>query len=661
MPMSNNLQQEPHRPRDSRASRTPNAADPSCTAHQQDSLREPHAPGATPQNHEKGFPVLSDVLCLLQTKKLLKRSSVSPKEARSLKVRGASADSRNVTPGNIFICKGSAFKPAYVAQALERGAVAIICGSQWESAVQEEIENAETPASAQLQPQLQPQPQAQPQPLPQLQPQPQCQDKTPRKVPLLVVDGMRRAMAEVSALAWGYPNQGLRIIGVTGTKGKSTTTSMVKALLDAITGDTSQTAYLGTHHIFNGKETHETPNTTPEPPDLWRTLYEAASNGCTYVVMEVSSQALKYERTHGLSFDVACFLNIGTDHISDVEHPTFEDYLQSKLRIFNQTRKVVLNIDTAHFREVETYLQEHLGFQKQETLPGASFLGFPQDETYENVPTLPEENTGAMASQTAKAATPMLSVPLTTVSLVNHEADYYASDITVENDTRQSMCFTLHTPTFAQTLTLGMSGEHNVLDAVAALAIIGNLDIPDAKQKTAAESVLPHMNIPGRMEIISSPDNCIVGVVDYAHNDISFETFFNTIKKNYPDAYVIALFGVSGGKALNRYQDLPRVASQYAHFLFLTSDEPGDVDPHLLLDEMEKGVAAGVSYAKEADRERAVDLAYAKAQELIKKGEATQVVICALGKGDETSMEVGGKTVSIEPDLPHLKRLLSQN
>lgn len=611
-----------------------------CTSYH--SLRQQSAASSFSQQQEKGFPVLSDVLCLLQAKDFLKGSSLSFKEARSLRVRGASADSRNVAPGNIFICKGAAFKPSFAVQAVARGAVAILCSSQWEIPVKEELAKAPTQSSKQVSDQNNKQTHSQANP------------------PLIVVSDMRVAMAEVSALAWGYPNQGLCIIGVTGTKGKSTTTSLVKALLDVITGDASQTAYLGTHHIFNGKETHATVNTTPEPPDLWRTLFEAESNGCKYVVMEVSSQALKYGRTHGLAFDVACFLNIGTDHISDVEHPTFEDYLQSKLRIFDQAKRVVLNIDTDYLLEVENYLQEHFTHQIPDGFGGAPLFPLSHEDVSPTAKPTLGEAFGARTKQRAECSAATSLLPLYTVSLANPEANYYASDISVLSNARQSMHFTFHAPTYSQKLTLGMSGECNVLDAIGALAITGALNIPEAAQKEAAKTVFPRVRVPGRMEIISSPDKRIIGVVDYAHNDLSFETFFHTMNKNYPEAYVIALFGVSGGKALNRYQDLPRIASAYADFLFLTSDEPGTVDPHLLLDEMEKSVAAGTSFAKEIDREKAVERAYSKAQEVLQSGEATQVIICALGKGDETTMEIGGKTISIEPDAAHLKRLLTQ-
>jgi UDP-N-acetylmuramoyl-L-alanyl-D-glutamate--2,6-diaminopimelate ligase len=225
---------------------------------------------------------------LLQSKALLAEAKNLPDQADDpTPITGADCDSRVVGPGHIFVCKGAAFKPAYLQSALDAGAVAYLCDEQHASELA-----AVAPG-----------------------------------VPALVCTDIRSAMAVVSAQAWGHPDKHMQVVGITGTKGKTTVCYFVRAILDGAQ-PRSHAATLGTLETYDGIEQAASKNTTPEAPDLWRHLAHAASKDLD-MVMEVSSQGLKYQRVDGLSYDVAAFLNIGIDHVSDIEHPTFEDYLNA--------------------------------------------------------------------------------------------------------------------------------------------------------------------------------------------------------------------------------------------------------------------------------------------------------------------------------------------
>ncbi len=574
-----------------------------------------------PHSSESAFPSLSDILCLLEQKLYLVSSSIPLSDARNIKVRGAASDSREVSEGNLFVCKGAHFEKRFLLDALEKGASAIMCGQEEQKSIEEILQTVapsnsldahsiDSTTSATPGTPLEPatSTDAATPATPTHPPPPHHPPTPPTPVPLLVVNSLRPATAEVAALAWAYPNRELKVIGVTGTKGKSTTTSMVKALLDEAT-DKNKVAFMGTHQIFNGEDTLETPNTTPEPCDLWRILHEAYAAGCEYVVMEVSSQGLKYDRTLGLTFDVGCFLNIAPDHISEIEHPTFEDYFASKLRLFSQSKTAIVNLDSDHLSEIETFLVE-------------------------------------------KSLVPV------TVSLENDEADFFASNISVLSNVTHDMVFVAHTPTWTEKLVLSMSGKHNVFDALAALAIAENIGIKKDALVAAAKKTFQEITVPGRMEIFASADERLIGVVDYAHTAESFEAFFETMKKDYPGAYVIAMFGVSGGKAKNRYVDLPRVASKFADFIILTSDDPGPINPEELVNEISFSLGPGTSFEKEADREKALELAFGRAKEVLQINSAIQVVLCALGKGAETTMRIGQEDISYEPDNAHMERLI---
>lgn len=486
------------------------------------------------------------------------RCHALPKDPAAVGVSGADCDSRFAAAGHLFVCKGAAFRPAYLTSALERGCVAYLC---------DEARSGELAQTA------------------------------PGACGMVVEDGqLRRAMALASAEAWGHPDQGLSVVGVTGTKGKSTVAYMLRHILDA--GSAAPRAgIMGSIETFDGMERAESVNTTPEAPDLWRHVANAREAGLSHLVMEVSSQALKYDRVVGLGLDVACFLNIGRDHISPAEHPDFEDYFESKLRIFDQARTAMVNLDSAHAERV---------------LERASCCGR----------------------------------VLTHSSAGDARADVWATDVRpVEGGIR----FVAHTPSWEGGLLLSMPGLFNVDNALSAIACCELLGIRSEQIREGLSKV----KVPGRMELLPALAPKVVGIVDYAHNKLSYQRFFASITKEFPGRRIVAVFGAPGGKAHERRQELPAEASRWADWLIYTEEDPAHEDVGEICAQMAAATPASQNFEVIPDRpkaiKRAVDLALSCDE---------GAVVCLLAKGDETRQHEGDLFVPCETDGSIYERVL---
>ena len=222
-------------------------------------------------------------------------------------VSALTCDSRAAVPGGLFICKGAAFKKEYLAQALGQGAFAYV--SEVDYGV---------------------------------------------SAPCLRVADVRLAMALMADLCWDHPSGKVKVIGITGTKGKTTTAYFLKSILDAWreAQGLRPVGLLSTLITDDGVLRAPAALTTPEPLELQQHLFNAANAGCGYVVMECSSQALKYGRMVGVDLFTGAFLNLGEDHISPKEHPDAEDYFRSKLKIFDHSKNAVVNLDSDRAPEV---------------------------------------------------------------------------------------------------------------------------------------------------------------------------------------------------------------------------------------------------------------------------------------------------------------------
>lgn len=230
-------------------------------------------------------------------------------------------NSKEAIQSCLFICKGSHFKEEYLLEALEGGAIAYL------------TEDPDLLGHASY----------------------------------FYVQDVRRSMAILANLFYGESWKKLKLIGITGTKGKSTTAYMVKSILDDYLEKSGRKCgILSSIENYDGDTTEESRLTTQEPLQLHKSFYTMVNNACDFCVMEVSSQALKYDRVLGVSFDIGAFLNIGEDHISDVEHSSFEDYLESKKKILLQSKLMIMNdtldldfkedgIKTFGFQELSDY------------------------------------------------------------------------------------------------------------------------------------------------------------------------------------------------------------------------------------------------------------------------------------------------------------------
>ncbi len=477
--------------------------------------------------------------------------SVNLRNQDSLIVHGLEFNSKKVKPGTLFICKGANFKQEFLIEAIEQGAIGYIAEEKFD---------------------------------------------LDEDVPYLLVNNIREAMAPLANVFYNSPQEKLKIIGVGGTKGKTTTTYYVKQILDQYlkTQGKLPAGLISTITTYDGLSKEESKNTTPEALDLQRHLANAVEAGLEYVVMEVSSQALKYHRTDGVAFEIGIFLNIDEDHISPIEHPDFEDYLQSKAKMFKQTKHLIINSET----QEADYL-----FKRAEDA-----------EKYY------------------------------TYSLVSADADYYAYDI---NMVDLESNFKVRTPDFEESYTLSMPGEFNVGNALAAIAATNILGVP----KEYGKKALAKVRVPGRMGISTTKDKKIIAISDYAHNRLSFEQLATSMRKAYPEYKVVSIFGAPGGKALGRRKELGTVGGEQSDFVYITMDDPDFEEVSSISEEIAQYVAnENTPYEIIEDREEAIRTAFSRVKE--------KTILLAIGKGHETTMKIAGELVPMVSDDALMQELI---
>ncbi|MGI6732874.1 MAG: Mur ligase family protein [Anaerovoracaceae bacterium] len=472
-------------------------------------------------------------------------------DALKREVEYLSYDSREMKPGGLFICKGAHFLPRYLQDAVDRGAFCYISEAEYD---------------------------------------------LPRKdVGMILVTDIRKAMALLANLFYNEAWKQLKLIGITGTKGKSTTTYYVKHILDHYLAAAGKPpcAILSGIDVDDGVISEESHLTTPEAVMLHRHFRNAVDSGRGYLAMEVSSQALKYDRTEGVLFDVGCYLNVGEDHISPIEHCDFDDYFESKLKLFTQCRIACINMDADHVREVCDSVD-----------PSSKIITFG----------------------------------------TNDKADIYGHRIISRED---GIDFEVRTPTFTRNFKLGMTGLFNVENALAAIAVCYALDIPEDSMYHG----LAAARVPGRMELFMGKESGALVIVDYAHNRMSFDRLFRSTIKEYPKRHIIAVFGCPGKKALARRQELAEIAGRYSEKVYITEEDAGEEDVMSICREIAGHLKkTGCAYEIEPDRGEAIRKAIGEADE--------NTVILLTGKGRETRQKRGVEYIDCPSDVEYVLQYL---
>lgn len=365
------------------------------------------------------------------------------------------------------------------------------------------------------------------------------------------VEDARKALAAASANFYGRPQDGMALIGVTGTKGKTTTSFMIKEILEE---SGIKTGIIGT--VACGCEGcyEEASNTTPQSLDIYRSLRKMADAGCRAAVMEVSSQGLMQERTFGLEFDAAVFTNIYPDHIGDREHKSFEEYIYWKSMLFKQAKTAIINMDDPHWDYME----------RESAAKRTVYFSASGDE----------------------------------------RADYRASDIRLRREKDVlGVSFLLN----GQEVLLGMPGKFNVSNALAAAACAGALNI---SPETAAKA-LAGVRVRGRTERVNLEEDYTV-LIDYAHNGPALENLLSALRE-YEPARLIPVFGCGGGRDRNRRFEMGRCAAELADFSVITSDNPRHEAPMDIIGDITSVMTEG-SYRVIPDRREAIRWAVSRAR-----------------------------------------------
>ena len=469
---------------------------------------------------------IDTLITVLDSEKLITEMSVM---AQPEYIEGITDDSRIVGEGDIFICKGAAFREEYLDAAVDAGICMYI-----------------------------------------------SEQKYTDRIPYIIVSDIRRAMAVVGRWFYDDPGDSLIKVGVTGTKGK---TSCVSILSDIMRAAGTGTAEFTTHNIRIGENVYESSLTTPEPLVLQRYFAEAVDCGLEAVAMEISSQAMKMKRVYNERYRVGVFLNIEKDHISPTEHADMDEYLACKVAMFAQCDTVIINRDTAMFEQIAA--------------------------------AVPAETKVILFGQK---------------SYDDHKPNAFVRNVNMDSS---GLSFDIIYNGSAITIQTNLIGRFNVENLTAAVLAALELGIDADTIKAAVRDVF----IPGRLNMLEVCGRHVI--IDYAHNHLSYDRLYRTIRGIYPDSRMAVMIGAVGAKAFDRRREAGQMANVYADRVVITEQDSADENTGKIAIEIARYVHK--PYQIVPRRETAI--------KKILNESAPGDVIVLTGKGAEKTLRVGHSAV----------------
>lgn len=460
-------------------------------------------------------------------------------------------DSRKVGKGSVFVCISGSVRDAhdFIPDVVAKGAAAVI--------VEKDVELQEG-------------------------------------VTYIKVANSRLALACMSAAYFDHPARKLKTIGITGTKGKTTTTYMVKSILESAG---IKTGLIGTIESIVGEKRIPSANTTPESYRVQELFHEMVEAGLDAVVMEVSSQALMLHRVSGFMFDIGVFTNLEPDHIGENEHKDFADYMHCKSLLFRQCKLGIFNGDSEHLEGIlkgHTCEVETFGYGKNNDLV-ADGVELKKDH-------------GA------------LGVRYHVSGLMNFDVE------------------------------VNVPGSFSVYNSLTAIAICHHFGVDVEKIKHA----LLHVSVKGRIEIVPVTKRYTI-MIDYAHNAMALESLLTTLRE-YEPGRLVCLFGCGGNRAKSRRYEMGEVSSRLADLTVVTSDNPRNEEPMDIINDILVGVhKADGAYVTIPDRKEAIAYCMKNAQDgdiivLAGKGHEDYQEICGV-KHHMDERELIADIIKENPDL----------
>ncbi len=369
--------------------------------------------------------------------------------------------------------------------------------------------------------------------------------ETPEGVTLVLVPDTRYALSLLSAAYFDHPARKLKVIGITGTKGKTTTTFMVKGILEHAG---YKVGLIGTIETIIGETHIPADNTTPESYLIQEYFARMVEAGCQICVMEVSSQGLMMHRTAGIPFEIGIFTNLAPDHIGPNEHASFEEYAACKGLLFRQCRIGIANVDDEHFDMVlrgHTCDLETIGFSE--------------------------------------------------------EADYRASEVELIGRPGYLGVSYHISGKLQMDVEIDVPGTFSVYNSLVAIAVCEHFQVSEEDLKEALKVV----KTKGRIEMIKVSEDFIL-MIDYAHNAMSLQSLLLTLKEYHPKR-LVCVFGCGGNRSKLRRYEMGEVSGRLADLTVITSDNPRYEEPQAIIDDIKIGMAkTDGAYVEISDRKEAI-------------------------------------------------------